>query len=248
MDISRRKKIESKIVSFAKESYEKSQIVILCYTAFIAICVLVFLLETLDPSVYSLLDQSRTNYWGSVTSIFVHASISHLDGNMWVLAWEAIILALLLSFNSFENNEIIQLLFFFAPFASAIIANVLFYFRERGATSAGASGFDYAVIGLLIISSLFGIASTVRAVGFRTYFRNVKYQVNLFINTLLAVTFLTVIALAPGTFIGVEPGVNFFVHGISLILGMFLPMIYFFRSFTLSTRIIFGFHRARLML
>jgi membrane associated rhomboid family serine protease len=233
---SRGKEFESKLVGFARESYEKSQLLILSYSSFIAACAVVFLLESLDRSLYGLLDQSRTNYWGPATSIFVHSSISHLDGNMWVLGWEVVILGLLLSFNYYENNRNIQFLLFFAPFASAIIANTLFFLRARALTSAGASGFDYAVFGLLITSSLFGLASTVRAVGFRSYFRSVKYQLNFCINVLLVGTILTVIAVAPSTFIGVQPGVNFFVYGISLMFGMFLPMIYFFRSFTPGTR------------
>jgi membrane associated rhomboid family serine protease len=248
MEISRRKKFEGKLVGFARESYKKSQFVILSYSAFIATCIVVFLLESVDPSLYALLDQSRTNYWGPVTSIFVHTSISHLDGNMWVLGWESVILVLLLSLNTYEKNKTVQLLFFLAPFASAVISNVLFFFREPSSTSAGASGFVYGVIGLLIVASLFGISSTVRVVGLRTYFRTLKYQFNLYINLLLVASFLAVIAVAPGTFIGVEPGVNFFVHGISLILGMFLPMIYFYRSTALSSRISFRTHQTKLML
>lgn len=145
---------------------------------------------------------------------------------MLVLFYEMWILAALLNTNSYRNNRRVQMMFFWSPLASAVLANIVFFVRAPLATSAGASGFDYAVMGLIIMAALFGITSTMKSVGIRSYLASRKHRVDFLMNTLFALTLLAFIFLAPAAFPGVGGGVNAFVHGLSLIFELFFAIVY----------------------
>jgi membrane associated rhomboid family serine protease len=222
--------IAHKLFQASKVIIHNSRIVLLSYSVFIVTCILVYFLETQDPAVFGLLDLSKSNYWGPVTSIFLHFSLQHLEGNMVVLFYEMWILAVLLNTNSYRNNERVKWMFFWSPLGAAILANVVFFFRAPLATSAGASGFDYAVMGLTIMVAVFGITSGVRSVGLKSYFASRKHRSDFLMNALFAVALLAFIFLAPAVFLGVGGGVNAFVHGFSLIFELFFTIAYFWFS------------------
>jgi membrane associated rhomboid family serine protease len=222
--------VAKKLVETSKAFSRNSRIVLVSYSTFIVTCILVYLLETRDSAVFTSLDLSRTNYWGPLTSIFIHFSFQHLEGNMIVLFYEMGILAVLLNTNSYRNNKRVQLMFFWSPLAAAVLANIFFFVLAPKATSAGASGFDYAVMGLTIMVAVFGITSTVRSVGLKSYFSSSKHRIDFLINALFAVTLVAFIVSAPAVFLGVGEGVNAFVHGFSLIFELFLTIAYFWFS------------------
>jgi hypothetical protein len=113
------------------------------------------------------------------------------------------ILAVLLNTNSYRNTKKVQLMFFWSPLAAAVLANIVYFVLAPKATSAGASGFDYAVMGLTIMVAVFGITSAVRSVGFKSYFSSAKHRINFLINALFAVTLVAFIVLASAVFLGV---------------------------------------------
>jgi hypothetical protein len=119
---------------------------------------------------------------------------------------------------------------FWSPMAAAILANIVFFFRAHLATSVGASGFDYAVMGLTIMVAVFGITSAIRSVGLKSYFASRKHRLDFLMNTLFAAALLAFIFLAPAVFLGVGGGVNAFVHGSSLIFELFFTIAYFWFS------------------
>jgi hypothetical protein len=56
-------------------------------------------------------------------------------------------------------------MFFWSPFAAAVLANIVFFVLAPYSTSAGASRLDYAVMGLTIMMVVFGITYPIRTVG-----------------------------------------------------------------------------------
>jgi hypothetical protein len=67
-----KQEIAKNLVETTKAFLQSSRIMLLSYSVFIVTCILIFLLESQDSAVFGLLDESRTNYWGPLTSIFVN--------------------------------------------------------------------------------------------------------------------------------------------------------------------------------
>jgi len=109
---------------------------------FVLACIIMFILQLIIPGFTDSLllnQQSWIQPWRFVTSIFLHASFSHILLNMFALALFGFILEKVIGSNRF-------LLVFFA---SGIIANLVavnFY-----DSSLGASGAIYGVLGCLTI-------------------------------------------------------------------------------------------------
>jgi hypothetical protein len=118
-------------------------------------------------------------------------------------------------------------MFFWSPFAAAVLANIVFFVLAPYSTSAGASRLDYAVMGLTIMMVVFGITYPIRTVGLWSYFRSRMHRINFFINTLFAVTLIAFIVVASGVFLGAGTSVNSFAYGISLIFELFFTIAYF---------------------
>ena len=207
--------------------WRNSRKLIASYSIFITLCLVTYAAETLDPEVKLGLSLSSGRYYGIVTSIFVHSSWAHVSSNMYILAWLAVVLVLLQNMNSYKSARCIHHLFFWMPFVSAILANSFFVYLAPRLIAEGASGFDYAVIAVVVFSSLFGINGTMQRVGVREYFQSAKHWFVLAVSLLFAVPFLALIMYEPRLFLNVAPGVNSFVHGLSFAIAMILTVGYF---------------------
>ncbi|MDD5192012.1 MAG: rhomboid family intramembrane serine protease [Candidatus Nanoarchaeia archaeon] len=106
------------------------------------ICIIVFMMQLLIPGFTEFFVLNQASFfevWRFLTSIFLHASVTHLLFNLFALGLFGIILEKLIGSNKF-------LIVFFA---SGIIANLIavnFY-----ASSLGASGAIYGILGCLAV-------------------------------------------------------------------------------------------------
>jgi len=113
------------------------------YTLWIAlICVLIFLVQTFMSGftdLFILDSSSYTEVWRFITSIFLHASVSHLILNLFALILFGLILESIIGSNRFLAVFLV----------SGLIANLIavnFY-----SSSLGASGAIYGILGALTI-------------------------------------------------------------------------------------------------
>lgn len=106
------------------------------------VCILLFIFQTVSPVFTDslVLDQSSwIQPWRFITSIFLHANLTHLVFNLFALILFGLILEKIIGSNKF-------LLVFFASGILANLVSVNFY-----SSSLGASGAVYGVLGCLTI-------------------------------------------------------------------------------------------------
>jgi len=107
-----------------------------------AVCIIMFILQLIFPSITDNLvlnQQSFSQPYRFVTSIFLHGSFSHLLFNLFALVMFGLILESLIGSRKF-------LLIFFVSGISANLIAVNFY-----SSSLGASGAIYGIIGALAV-------------------------------------------------------------------------------------------------
>ena len=114
------------------------------FTLWLALaCIIIFIIQVIIPNStdYLLLNQNALHgeIWRFVTSIFAHASFSHILLNMFALVLFGLIL------ESLIGSKKLLLVFF----ASGIIANIVAIFFYP--SSLGASGAIYGILGVLTI-------------------------------------------------------------------------------------------------
>ncbi len=97
------------------------------------VCIVVFVLQTIIPGLTEIFDLNKSVYsgevWRYVTSIFLHASITHLLFNLFALLFFGIALESLIGSRKF-------LLVFFVSGILANVVSVNFYDSSLGASGA----------------------------------------------------------------------------------------------------------------
>jgi len=210
--------------------------VVVVYGTFIMSCVLVYMGETVQPALLPALSLKGTSPWGIVTSPLVHGSPTHLWVNMQVLAWEIVLMAVLLDNHQWKECSMVAL-FCATPFASAILADVVQVAILPNVASFGASGVAYGVLGLVMMSAVRGLGEEIDGHGLRACFSGPRYFSSS-LDFLLFVPLVYVIMESPGGFLGVGTGPDFLIHGFSFIFSVAMAEAYF--SHTLVTKLYHG--------
>jgi membrane associated rhomboid family serine protease len=214
----------------------RSRMVVAVYGMFIMSCILVYISETFQPALFSVLSLKGTSPWGIVTSLLVHGSPTHLWVNMQVLVWEIVLMAVLLDNHQWKERSIVPL-FCVTPFASAILADVVQVAILPNMTSFGASGVAYGVMGLVMISAVRGLGEDIDSHGLGACFSKPRFFSS-GLDLLLFIPFVFVVVKSPGEFLGVGTGADFLIHGLSFIFSVAMAEAYFLH--TLVTKLSHG--------
>lgn len=196
------------------------------YLGLIAIVTLAYLAQLMSPGVTQLGELTRTNFWGVVTSIFIHGSPSHLETNVESLFWLALSLVILAEANRGLFLDSSRTFLFWLPFLSAVLSSFAFYLLVPRATSFGASGVVYAALGVVVALAFAGLVPELTAVVKRQH-PDRAGRTKLEINLLLSVPFAFAAWAAPSGFLGVGTGANVFVHGLAFTIGLLSGYVYF---------------------
>ena len=199
---------------------------ILLYSGLVAAVTLSYLAQLLVPGFTQSGELTRTNFWGVVSSIFIHGSPSHLEANVESLFWLTLSVVVLAEVNRDLFAASSRTFLFWTPFLAAIVSNMAFYILAPQATSFGASGVVYAALGLAVALAFAGLVPELTAVVKRQPLSKAG-RFKLEINLLLSVPFAGLAWASPGGFLGVGTGANVFVHGLSFTICLLLGYVYF---------------------
>jgi Rhomboid family len=224
----------AKTASWANHLWIQSKMVVAIYCSFILSCVLVYIAETLQPGLLTILSLNGRNVWGIITSLFVHGSFTHLWVNTQALAWEIVLMAILLDNHQWKERHVVTF-FCAAPFVSAIAADVVQVAMLPNVTSFGASGVAYGIMGLVVICAVRGLGEEIGNHGIRACFSRPR-SFNSGLDLLFSVPFVYVIVESPSGFLGVGTGADSLIHGLSFIFSIAIAEVYF--SHGLVTRLI----------
>jgi membrane associated rhomboid family serine protease len=223
---SRYSRISKKLKAEALQSWNDNSSLIIAYLALVGAIMWTYVGEQLLPGLVQFGELDRTNFWGIFTSIFIHGSPSHLEGNAETLVWMLIIFVMLTEVNPDLFLKGSRSFLFWAPMISAIVANLVFYLLAPRATSFGASGVVYAALGVAIALALAGLVPELSAV-VKCQSLTSGQKTQLEFNLLLSVPFIALVWISPSGFLGVDMGVNAFVHDLGFMGGLFSGYVYF---------------------
>jgi membrane associated rhomboid family serine protease len=218
MDVSRAHKL--------LEILRDNKIVLLVAALASIISWLVFAVGPAFPHLDDLLKSSASTPWGIMTSIFLHANLSHLSANMiglWL--WTGYVI---LPDGLLNREQIKQRLKWFLPIVlgSAIAANLLWLLFVPDGNSRGSSGLVFAISGVALGYSLMNLLKIVQ--GFKVLNQQFPRRrlISALISNLSTVgMFLVLIIFFTGYFLAVGPGVNSFAHGVAFLITFFYIMV-----------------------
>ena len=190
------------------------------YLIIFSICVFVFTISQVYPSLYTFLIASRSTPWGVITSLSIHMDVNHLVTNLLGL----FLFILVFCFTNFYllHNEISgRVRFFIVLIMVATILSNIFWIIIANLGSIGASGLVYASEGGVTGFSLLNTWDLYHVV------RHPKHGeargmliVNLFV-------FLSVCAwmiFFTNSFLSYGRDVNILIHGSSFVLAFILAI------------------------
>lgn len=217
----------AKIARAAKVTWQDNVLLIGSYLVLIAAISWMYVAQLAFPALTSLGELSRGSPWGIVTSIFIHGSVPHVEGNAIALFWMMVSLVVLSEVNADIFRRARRSFLFWGPFVSAAAAGLLFYLVAPNATSFGASGVVYASLGVAVALALAGLVPELTSL--------VKHQgvdktgvTKLEINIVFSFPYIALVYLSPSGFLGVGTGANVFIHGAGFMIGLLSGYVYFF--------------------
>ena len=216
------------ILKFELHPVAKSLWLLLTFGAFALLCEVVYAIEILTPTMLLSLALTRVNWWGVVTSPLVHLSGSHIANDAGSITLLSILMYALANWRKDWKPPVLAMCVL--PFASAIGANVVYYVLSPNPMGAGSSGVAYGMMGVALAYSMRGTLQSLTAVdwlGIRS--RLVKPKVAIQPVALYLAVFVVMTAQvvwSPSAFLNAEPGVNYGIHGLAFILGLFSMFIY----------------------
>lgn len=198
----------------------------LAFGTFAGVCEAVYLAEVFRPVLLLDMALTRANWWGIVTSLFVHLSPWHIANDAGSIVLLAALMFALANWRRDWDPPITALCVF--PFVSAVLANCVFYFVSPNPMSAGSSGVGYAMMGVALGYSLDAAITSLGEVsrkrGVSDSFKEAFRPVALYLG--VSATMTAQILLSPAVFLNAVPGVNYGVHGVSFVFGMVSMLIY----------------------
>lgn len=175
--------------------------------------------------IVQLLSASSKTPWGIVTSIFIHGGgLNHLSFNLAGLFLMFALYSLTVPNNQIINKDKRVKWFAGLIFGSAILSNVLFLILRPDSISSGLSGVVFAVQGVAFAQCLlntFTLPKCEHPVA-PDKKRSLTYWM---VNVIIFSVIIANITISPSVFLGVAPGVNVFVHGISFLASFIYPLI-----------------------
>lgn len=190
----------------------------IAYAIILLICVIIFIVSQYGTTISDLLSASRTTPWGIFTSIFTHSDPSHLAFNMGSLILFLLLFAFCNSTFDLEKKRRMVQFLLVSALIFAVISNILWIALEtKGAI--GASGFVYAVEGILLGFALFSSLQLCNLSKLRE--QRISTKIVLFLNIIISFVIVLQVLLSTDIFLAVGQGINSFVHGVSFLLGMF---------------------------
>jgi len=188
---------------------------------------LIFMITIWNKSLFLFFSSSWSTPWGVFTGIFLHGSQGHLASNLLGLCFFFYLYVTLA--HTFSPELLIAKTRFIivAPFVVAVLANILSL--SQAGTSAGASGFVFALAGILFAEAGKNLVSVRRGLGLSVDKKN--QRVFLAAN-LLILTYFVVNLFFFNTVFNVSNTVNYFAHEWAFGLGIITPFI-----FTLQQRV-----------
>jgi membrane associated rhomboid family serine protease len=208
------------------------------WLAFITVLItslFVYIASYAYPSLMDIFAVSPQTPWGIVTSIFAHAGIEHLIGNMLLLF--LFLLYFVVSNFYIHHEEKRQRISFLliTVFSMAIVSNIATIVLMPKATSIGSSGLVFALEGVLMSFSLINSFETYE--WFKQKKINGEISLAIEIVNIWVFTFLFLqIVLTPQSFLNVSPGVNIIVHGLSFLSSFVLVLVWWAARRFLNSR------------
>jgi membrane associated rhomboid family serine protease len=172
-----------------------------------------------NKSLFLFLSSSWSTPWGVFTGIFLHGSPEHFTGNILGLSFFFYLYTALVHTSSPELLTAKTRFIIIAPFAVAVLANVLSL--PQSGTSAGASGFVFALAGIVFTEA-------VKNILYRKPPSNIdeKDQRVFLATNLLIITYFAVNLFLFDKFFNVSSGVNYFAHEWAFGLGIISTFIF----------------------
>ncbi len=173
-------------------------------------------------------DSTRTP-WGIVTAFFVHTSYEyHYLPNVLLLFAVVFVFCATNGLVPRDEKRFRQRVFLWSMFLAGIAGNVASLFLYGPYPSVGASGLDYAALGITLVFCVVNVFPRIQSRKELTpYYRNPLNLIWSTVNAFLAFVLIYLAVALPAAFLSVGPGVNVLVHFSSLIVAMGLSMVWF---------------------
>ncbi len=181
-----------------------------------------FLWTSLFPSLLPLFSLSRSHPWGILTALFTHADADHLLSNLFSLLLFSLLFALLHFPRRVEARRDLSLAFTLSLFLAGAGVNLADFlsrvFSGSNSTSCGSSGMVYAVMGMLLVSSIYNLL-----LFSRLSLRHPALRLPLLFASFPAAAVLLVFSLElllhPSSFFSVSPSANVQSHVLGFLYG-----------------------------
>ncbi|MEM2866604.1 MAG: rhomboid family intramembrane serine protease [Candidatus Hadarchaeales archaeon] len=188
----------------------------------IVLSFLSFAWTSLFSSLLPFFSLSRSHPWGILTALFTHADADHLLSNLFSLSLFSLLFVLLHLPRRVEAREDLSLAFALSLFLAGAGVNVVDFLSRRfsgsPSSSCGSSGMVYAVMGMVMVSSIYNLflfsSLSLRHSSFR-------FPLLLAASPSAAVllVFSWELLLHPSSFFSVSPSANVLAHVLGFLYG-----------------------------
>ena len=169
-----------------------------------------------------LLGDSTRTPWGIFTAFFVHASfVGHFLPNMVLLFAVVLVFCVTNALLSPSEKRLRGRVFLEIMFLAGVVGNGVSLLLYGPIPSIGASGLDFAALGITMVFCLVNVFPTAgRAVGPGGYYRDPLNAIVVASNGALAVGLFFLAVSDPAAFLSSHPGVDVVTHLVSFLFAL----------------------------